>query len=60
MSFAIPRFTSALRTRAPLASRKAYSTAAPSPSSPVNEFVKQREAVKHHAAGSANLWRKIT
>ncbi|GAA5891443.1 hypothetical protein JCM6882_004473 [Rhodosporidiobolus microsporus] len=42
------------------AARRAYSTAAPEVSGSGEAFLKQREAIAHHAAGSAELWRKIT
>lgn len=37
---------------------RSYSTAGASSSE--NEFVREREAIKHHAAKSGELWRKIT
>lgn len=49
-------FRRAIPTLRQAAGPRAYSAAAPME----NEFVKQREALKHHAAGSGELWRKVT
>ncbi|BGP19073.1 Cytochrome c oxidase subunit 6A [Rhodosporidiobolus nylandii] len=53
-------FRAAFQTAARAAPRRAYSTAAPEVSGSGAEFVKSREAIEHHAKGSAELWRKIT
>ncbi|GAA5825860.1 hypothetical protein JCM11251_000029 [Rhodosporidiobolus azoricus] len=42
------------------AARRAYSTAAPDVQGSGKEFLKQRKHIEEHAAGSAELWRKVT
>ena len=60
------QFTMFRRAFTPLrAAARSYATAATEASGPVIEgngraFVEGRQAVEHHAAGSAELWRKIT
>ncbi|KAK4701613.1 hypothetical protein P7C70_g4616, partial [Phenoliferia sp. Uapishka_3] len=54
--FRLPALRTSVRTALPRASRQ-YSAAAPAAE---NEFVAEREAIKHHAAKSGELWRKIT
>lgn len=52
---------SAFRTAARATARRTYATAAPSANAgAAEEFLAHRAHVKEHAAGSAELWRKIT
>ncbi|KAI3398623.1 hypothetical protein diail_8971 [Diaporthe ilicicola] len=48
-----PRFL-----RSPAVQRRFMSS--PAPKAGENAFIKEREAVKHHAAGTTELWKKIS
>jgi cytochrome c oxidase subunit 6a len=53
-------FRTAFARAAPKAARRNYSVATAKSGNQGNAFIEAREAQKEHAAGSADLWRKIS
>ena len=53
-------FRTALARTAPRVARRNYSVATAKSGNTGNTFVEARHAQKEHAAGSADLWRKIS